>query len=154
MTKYFRKLFILLVDKLRGGIIHKLWILLKNTKRKLNGMRIPEQDFKNVESSDLLLIGNKNANWCIQELPAQDKGLIFSLGVGEDMSFDIELSKRFNRKIIMVDPTPRAINHFNLVKDLMNKKNLSANNFNYDLRDIDTNNFELVEKAIWNKKKQ
>ena len=99
------------------------------------------------------MLGNKNASWCIQELSTNDKGLIFSLGVGEDMSFDIDFTKKFNRKIIMVDPTPRSIIHFNLFKDLINKK-LFKNVFNYDLRGVDPNNFELVEKAIWSEKKR
>lgn len=154
IKKNFKKLFICLINKLRGGIVHKLWINLKNIKLKISGLRIPEQDFKNLESTDLSMIGNKNANWCIQKLSPQDQGLIFSLGVGEEMSFDIELSKKYNRKIIMVDCTPRAINHYNLVKELMKKKNQSKNPFNYDFRDVDPNNFELVKKAIWNEKKK
>ena len=33
--------------------------------------------------------------------------------MGVDISFDVEMSLNFNSNIILVDPTPRAILHFN-----------------------------------------
>lgn len=36
---------------------------------------------------------------------------------------------------------------------LKNANQILLDNFNYDFRDVDPNNFELVKKAIWNEKK-
>lgn len=52
---------------------------------------------------------------------------IISAGVGEDISFDVEMSLNFNSNIILVDPTPRAILHFNTF--VKNYKYLEENEF-------------------------
>jgi FkbM family methyltransferase len=38
--------------------------------------------------------------------------ICYSAGAGEDISFDVELAKRFRSSIRIIDPTPRAIEHF------------------------------------------
>ena len=35
--------------------------------------------------------------------------IVVSAGVGEDISFDIELMNNFQAKLFLIDPTPRAI---------------------------------------------
>jgi len=37
--------------------------------------------------------------------------------LGEDASFDIEFARKFNAKVIIVDPTPRAIRHFEEIEE-------------------------------------
>jgi hypothetical protein len=37
---------------------------------------------------------------------------ILSCGLGEDASFDVEFAAAFNARVIIIDPTPRAILHF------------------------------------------
>ena len=38
------------------------------------------------------------------------------LRAGEDASFDVEFTTRFKARIIIVDPTPRAIDHFEAIQ--------------------------------------
>ena len=48
---------------------------------------------------------------------------IISCGVGEDISFDIEMMNKFNSRIIFVDPTPRAIKYYDqIIKNIGKKK--------------------------------
>jgi len=56
-----------------------------------------------------LLLGNESAEWCIcpDELTCQS--VVYSFGVGEDISFDLELISRFGVVVHAFDPTPRAV---------------------------------------------
>ncbi len=62
----------------------------------------------------LLRLGTMYGGWII---PA-DSGLsarstCYSAGAGEDISFDCALAQRFHCQVRVIDPTPRAIQHFN-----------------------------------------
>ena len=82
---------------------------------------------------------------------------IISAGLGEDASFDIEFARQYDAKVIIVDPTPRAIDHFNQIMAKLG--NGSGRNYvsggkqpiaAYDLRGLRQENFILVPKALWN----
>jgi FkbM family methyltransferase len=86
------------------------------------------------------------------------KPRVISCGVGEDISFDIELINNFDAKIILVDPTPRAINYYNVLKKhfgIYNPKKYNESGKisvkNYNLKKINSQNLILEKKAIWDK---
>jgi FkbM family methyltransferase len=56
-----------------------------------------------------LLLGKEGASWCVcpQELSAAS--VVYSFGVGEDISFDLALIERFGLQVQAFDPTPRSI---------------------------------------------
>jgi FkbM family methyltransferase len=58
---------------------------------------------------EVVYLGNLGASWpiCREALP--DKPLVYSFGVGEDISFDLELIRLFDATIHAFDPTPGAI---------------------------------------------
>jgi len=63
--------------------------------------------------SALLRLGTEYGGWTI---PA-DHGLgpdsvCYMAGAGEDISFDCEIARRFGSRVTVLDPTPRAIAHF------------------------------------------
>ena len=47
---------------------------------------------------------------------------IISCGVGEDISFEIELIAKCNLSVILIDPTPRSIIHFESICDRLGKQ--------------------------------
>ena len=51
-----------------------------------------------------------------------DIKIVISCGLGEDASFEIELLKVYNCKIVMIDPTPRSNKHYTLIKKNFGKK--------------------------------
>ena len=78
---------------------------------------------------------------------------IISAGVGEDISFDVEMSINFNANIILVDPTPRAIIHFdNFIKNLKTIKDKSLQEYKYldpiDINKFSSKNFVLSPLAL------
>ncbi|MEP6891423.1 MAG: hypothetical protein ABI955_12095 [Nitrospirota bacterium] len=74
-----------------------------------------------VAAKNLLRLGTTYGGWII---PA-DAGLTadsicYCAGAGEDISFDCALVERFHCQVRVIDPTPRAIQHFtNLEKAVM-----------------------------------
>jgi hypothetical protein len=91
--------------------------------------------------------------------PSLIDSTIISAGLGEDASFEIEFSNMFNSKVIMIDPTPRAILHFNgLIKrigliNILPYDDIGGNQplESYNLLDISSSKLKLIDKALWNK---
>lgn len=55
------------------------------------------------------LLGNERAQWCICPAGLSPESVIYSFGVGRDISFDLELMERFGVRVHAFDPTPRSI---------------------------------------------
>ena len=60
-------------------------------------------------------LGSVYGEWTIHNKISSNP-TVLSCGAGEDISFDIDFLNHFSGKIYLVDPTPRAIKHYNLVK--------------------------------------
>jgi FkbM family methyltransferase len=58
---------------------------------------------------DVLSLGNDGARWSIHAPGLCEDSVIYSCGVGEDISFDLELIRRFGVTVHGFDPTPRTI---------------------------------------------
>lgn len=81
---------------------------------------------------------------------------IVSAGLGEDASFDVEIAGEYGLKVILVDPTPKAIAHFSEIESSYSihktspyaqdgKQKISS----YELGSLNAENFELIPKALW-----
>lgn len=57
---------------------------------------------------DLESFGNVGANWWLPKNYVTPKSIIYSIGVGEDISFDTALIDTYACKVYGFDPTPRA----------------------------------------------
>jgi FkbM family methyltransferase len=71
-----------------------------------------------ISPEELLRLGTAYGGWII---PA-DSGLssdsvCYSVGAGEDISFDCALIERFHCQVRVIDPTPRAIKHFDRLRE-------------------------------------
>ena len=53
--------------------------------------------------------GTEGANWWLPVEVIEPNWLVYSVGVGEDISFDTELVSRYDCRIFAFDPTPRSI---------------------------------------------
>jgi len=60
-------------------------------------------------STATLTLGGTKASWTICDSTLPPASTVYSLGVGEDISFDLELIKRFGVTVHAFDPTPRTI---------------------------------------------
>ena len=96
-------------------------------------------------------------SWYFALTPGLEESTIILCGAGEDISFDIEFTSKFNSFTYIVDPTPRAISHVKSTLKrcgknkktqykLGGKQDIEA----YDMRYIKPNQVQLVENALWN----
>lgn len=62
--------------------------------------------------------GNQDTGFYVNTDNLNDKSIIYSFGVGEDISFDLELIKKYNCQVFAFDPTPKSIKFIKEKKDL------------------------------------
>lgn len=88
----------------------------------------------------LLRLGTTYGGWIIPANYAISEGSVcYSAGAGEDISFDCALAERYRCLVRIIDPTPRAIQHFiNLGTALTAGQRFPVNNSNLDYYSITT----------------
>ena len=70
------------------------------------------QNLRCAASDDLVRLGSDYGGWVFQNGPELKGSTIISAGLGEDASFDVEFSSLYDATVIIADPTPRAVAHF------------------------------------------
>jgi len=100
--------------------------------------------------------GSEYGNWKFIHTDDLHNSIILSAGVGEDISFDVEFINFYNSTVIFVDPTPRALEYLETVKEnfgLPKSQDYQKGGFqypsSYNLTKIKDNNFIIYKKALW-----
>jgi len=88
------------------GALHNSGRLVKRMLRAAYGKEL----WCRVESQcETSLLGNEGASWCVCPSVLSKASVVYSFGAGEDISFDLELIRRFGLQVHAFDPTPRSI---------------------------------------------
>jgi len=106
-------------------------------------------------------LGTNYGGWYIpKKISLSKNSIVYSGGVGEDMSFDLLLNDKYGCNILLIDPTSRALNHYNEVRQFFEKK--TSFSFKEDIQpdykecieNINPNfdNFEYINEGLWKKK--
>jgi len=105
---------------------------------------------------NLLRLGSEYGGWTIVDDPSLQGSLMLSVGVGEDISFDVEIIQRYKMQSLLLDPTPRSISYF---ESIINNygKNKSTDYItggrqpidSYDLSSFNKDTISFIEKAMW-----
>jgi len=106
----------------------------------------------------LKYLGTPYGGWYFSEKSLPKKTTLLSAGVGEDISFDIELLNNYNAKVYFVDPTPRSISYIDKVIENLGKQNSAEFDIKsgnqpieaYDLSSVKRDDFLLIKKALYN----
>jgi len=85
----------------------------------IDGARRAKRTVRAIRGKDLFLgvelhapkvrLGNDGAAWCVLTDVLTTDSVVYSAGIGEDISFDVELIKRFGVHVHAFDPTPRSL---------------------------------------------
>jgi FkbM family methyltransferase len=105
-------------------------------------------------------LGTNYGGWAIPiNAKLDSNSIVYSGGVGEDMSFDLKLEDKYKCKIFLIDPTQRAIKHYEEVKQMFKTKTiaLSGNIQNDYLKNIiglnpNFENFNYINKGLYREK--
>jgi len=102
-------------------------------------------------------LGSEYGGWIFVDSENLYNAVVVSCGVGEDVSFDVEFASHYGAKVILVDPTPRAIRHFKNVEAHLGEpqkqpgsKGGKQSVDSYDLSKLSPGQIRLCEKALWN----
>jgi FkbM family methyltransferase len=93
--------------------------MIKRLSRILKMLRGKDLFLPVQHSCAILTMGNTNASWTINPDHLNSGSIVYSFGIGEDISWDLEMMKKFNVTIHAYDPTPKSI-------DWLNNQKLSA----------------------------
>lgn len=129
-------------------------------KRIQNGIRVrikrrPVSRFLRQEChpvDDLVFLGTSYGGWNVKE--DMLSGTAVCVGAGEDISFDIVLNSKYGMDVVVIDPTPRAIEHYRgVISAIKGGQRFSINNGKdneyYNLEGVSLARISLVEKALW-----
>ncbi|HEX7642751.1 MAG TPA: FkbM family methyltransferase [Burkholderiaceae bacterium] len=105
---------------------------------------------------NLITLGTEYGGWTFVDDPRLHGATVISCGLGEDASFDVEFARRYDAKVVIVDPTPRSIAHYEAIRQRLGrhattgyvkggKQPVEA----YDLSGLTADRFDLVPKALW-----
>lgn len=129
---------------------------LSRLKKKLVHRHPLQRPFR-LEGYEFIRLGSEYGGWSLIHSPILSNSTIVSAGLGEDASFDIEIASRYKARVVIIDPTPRAIAHFQAI--LSNLGNPRSKPYvrggqqpvtAYELSDITPDQLTLVDKALWN----
>jgi FkbM family methyltransferase len=67
-------------------------------------------------SIEVARYGNNHAAWTFHPDILEEKSIVYSFGVGDDISFDLALINNFDLKIYAFDPTPKSVDWINAQK--------------------------------------
>ena len=113
---------------------------------------------KSIKTESVEFLGSSYGGWYLKKDKKLYNSIIISAGLGEDASFDVEFINKYNAKVLLVDPTPKAIIYFKSIllrkgkgRIKIYKKNSGKQDpSSYNLKKINSNNFILIEKALFN----
>lgn len=105
-------------------------------------------------------LGTDYGGWLIpKNISLNEDSIVYSGGAGEDISFDLKLQDKYNCWIIIIDPTKRAIKHYEEVKKFYNDNNFKfTGNIQKDYiqniknLNINFNKIIFLDMGLYNKK--
>lgn len=102
-------------------------------------------------------LGTNYGGWYVPTNMNFDKdSVVYSGGVGEDISFDILLQSKYDCNIVLIDPTEKAYKHYNEVVQYYKNNSLFTGNIQRDYYQKITNHLPNLDKityckqGIWN----
>lgn len=105
-------------------------------------------------------LGTSYGGWFLPDDCVLNKdSIIYSGGVGEDMSFDLALYNKFGCHIFLIDPTQKAIKHYDECKKYYTVSDFKftggiQKDYYHHIKGlkVDFDNIQYIKKGLWNKK--
>ena len=77
------------------------------------------------KSMELKCFGSEYGHWFFVPHSNLKNCLIIGGGVGEDISFDVDFASEYEATVVLYDPTPRSIKHFETISKNFGKESTS-----------------------------
>jgi FkbM family methyltransferase len=139
------------IKKIVRPTYHRLRWLGRRLRNTVPSLPVSKHSYK------LVRLGTTYGGWSFAEDADLHNSVIVSCGLGEDASFDVQIASRYGANLVIVDPTPRAIQHFDGIMSRVGSGAQQAYTTTgaqpieaYDLRRISPSQLKLCRKALWN----
>ena len=103
-------------------------------------------------------LGTEYGGWYVPiDIKLDENSIVYSAGVGEDISFDLLISNKYNSNIILIDPTQKAKKHFTEVISYYKNKIPFTGNIQKDyyekIKNLNPNleKITYLDIGLWNK---
>ena len=114
---------------------------------KATGFKVKKTKYK------LERLGTEYGGWVVPIDLLNENSICYSVGAGEDISFDCLLAERFGCNVYIFDPTPRAITHFEeLKKSVLSGQRMNINRSKdlfYKIQKADLEKLKYYSYGIW-----
>jgi len=85
---------------------------------------------------------------------SNEKSICYCVGAGQDISFDTELVRNFNCQVVILDPAPEGIEHFNLLNDALNRGETfttpaDRSRYTYKIDKSHLSRLDFIQKGVW-----
>ena len=103
------------------------------------------------------IVGSTYGGWYVPIGVLNSTSVCYTVGAGEDISFDVGLVIKFNCHVYIYDPTPRALKHFELLRENVEQgacTSISSNE--QDFYDCDTaalSHLHFLPYGVWSESK-
>ena len=95
-------------------------------------------------------IGTDYGGWYIHtNSNLNSDSIIYSVGVGEDISFDLLMSEKYKSNIYLIDPTIRAIKHVDVMRSFYKDNSELPENISNEYKSIIVNAKPDIEKMFY-----
>lgn len=118
--------------------------------------KAPSLSSYSIPSLAIRRLGSEYGGWWVVDNGALQGAFLISAGLGEDASFDVEFCNAFGAKVVLVDPTPRAIAHFESMAARFGRCSEAPYQAGgqqrpeaYDLRYVTDRRMRIFKKALW-----
>lgn len=88
------------------NIIKDLYQSIKKYSRIILGSEVYFPIDKNIKKD---FLGNRQARWIVASKLLDQNKIVYSFGVGTDISFDLSLIEKYGCEVFAFDPTPKSI---------------------------------------------
>ena len=122
---------------------------------------ILENVFSEQHECELKRFGTTYGGWRLPiDINLNSNSIVFSAGVGEDISFDLLIQETYSCNIILIDPTERSLTHYKEIKRYYNNNHTGSfsAHLKKDYEELlinsnpNLNNIVYINKGLWHKK--
>lgn len=125
---------VMVVRRMFQKVIRKLHHLAEGGAEHVSPLLLYVDRAGLLPFQNLLRLGTAYGGWIIPaNCGLSAESVCYSAGAGEDVSFECALVERFHCQVRIIDPTPRAIDHFMSLERAVNRgERFPVNNSNVD----------------------